>query len=567
MASNKIRAQDSLDTGELAKDWQEITGTALDGSKRGLDVTAVSYGTTDSGNLVANKSTGEGHPEVAIHAPRLPFGSVHVENLTPEFQTDAVYGINPYEIIATTGNAADPSAANSASTTGTNNLFKCSTGTTAYSFGSIQSRKRLRYRAGQGVVGRFTALWSAPAASSIVVAGFGTAESGFYFGYNGTSFGILHSSGGVREVQTLTVTTASTATNNYQVTLAGISYTVTATSNSSTVKTAYEISQGTYAGWKAHARGSTVVFLADSAINKTGTFSLAQSGAGTPAAGSFAETRAGAAPTDTWIPQTEWNGDKLDGTGASGITLDKTKGNVFQIDIQYLGFGAVVFKIETASEGNNPDFVTVHTLGIPNTRTTPSVNQPAFPFTMAAYSSGSTTDVSISVASYAGFIEGKKQLTGPRMTITAETNGFVESTAATYYPLFTIRNDYTHSHNGVTLRANQSVVYPLSISAAHDDATPITFYLIRNATLVGTPNFSRWDAASCLYVDTSATTCSFSNNGQVQFAYALGQSSGGAYAFPDEIQLEPGETLTLAARAVTGTATYVIASLNTREDQ
>ena len=37
--------------------------------------------------------------------------------------------------------------------------------------------------------------------------------------------------------------------------------------------------------------------------------------------------------------------------------------------------------------------------------------------------------------------------------------------------------------------------------------------------------------------------------------------------FLDDFNLRPGETLTLAAQAVTGTATYVSGSLNTREDQ
>lgn len=546
---------------------KNITATTA-GTRRGMDTSSTIYATDDGGNRVPLNTTADGHLEVALHEPRLPFGSVHTESLTAEFQTDSVYGINPYEVITTTGNAATPAGSNSASITGTNNLFKCSTGTTAYSFGSLQSRSRLRYRAGQGVIGRFTALWSTPAASSIVVAGLGTAESGFYFGYNGTSFGILHSTGGVREVQTLTITTASTATNDYQVTLNGVSHNVTSTNNASTTATAYEISQGTYIGWTAQARGSTVIFLSNDVGNKASTFSLAQSGAATPAAGSFAETNAGVAATDTWIPQASWNGaDILDGNGASGITLDPSKGNVFQIGIQYLGFGAVAFQIESSYEGNNPDFITVHTLNIPNTRTSVTVTQPAFPFTMAAYSAGSTTDVSISCASYAGFIEGPKRLTGPRMTVFRETNGFVGSTANTYYPLFTIRNDLVHSHNGVTARANQSVVYPLSISASHDDATPITFYLIRDAALQGVPSFTRLDSASCIYVDKSATTCSFTNDGQVQFAYTLGQSSGGAFAFADEIELGPGQTMTLAARAVTGSATYVNASLNTREDQ
>lgn len=533
------------------------------GTRRGNSLIT---GSTNGGDLVNVPVTEEGHLEVAIHGPRLPFGSVHTESISPILQADAVYGINLAELIATTGHAVTPGAANTGSNTGTNNLFKCSTGTTQYSFASLQSRRRLRYRPGQGIVGRFTALFSTPAANSTLVAGMGTAESGVYFGYNGTSFGILHSSGGVREIQTLTITTASTATNDYNVQLGGVTTNVTATNNGSTTKTAYEIAQGTYPGWKAEARGATVLFLADSVGNKSGTFSLAQSGAATPAAGTYAETTAGVAGTDTWIPQSSWNGDPLDGTGPTGATLDPSKGNVFQIKVQYLGFGTITFEVEVASAGNNPEWVVVHQIRYPNTSATVSLTQPAFPFTMAAYSGGSTTDVWVACGSYGGFVEGAVNNIGPRTNIQRTTNGFVGSTASTYYPLFTIRNDLVHSHAGSNSRANQSVVYPLSISCSHDDATPVNFYLIRNATLVGTPNFSRYSANSCIYVDTAATTATAADD-KVVFLYTQGQNSGGTYRFDDVITLQPGETLTLAAVAVTGTATYVIGSLNIREDQ
>jgi hypothetical protein len=41
------------------------------------------------------------------------------------------------------------------------------------------------------------------------------------------------------------------------------------------------------------------------------------------------------------FPQNLWNGDKLDGTGASGITLDVTKAQIFWTDIEWLGVGTV----------------------------------------------------------------------------------------------------------------------------------------------------------------------------------------------------------------------------------
>ena len=520
-------------------------------------------GQTDNGDLVAVPVTHEGHLEVAIHDPITPFGSLLTETTEPIFQFDAVYGLTSPEIVTTTGHLTG--GVTSGTVTGTNNLFTCSTGTTALSFATLQSRRRLRYKAGQGVIGRFSALFSTPAANTIVVAGVGTAEAGFFFGYNGTSFGILHSTGGKREIQTLTVSTASTSTQSYQVTLAGTSTTVTATNNSSTVKTAFEIAKGTYTGWKAEAIGSTVVFVADSAGNKTGTFSLAQSGAGTPAAGSFSETLAGVAATDTWYPQSEWNGDPLDGTGPSGFTLDPSKGNVFQIGIQYLGFGAVTFKVEVTTENaNNPTFIAAHVLNFPNTLTAPHTSQPSFPFTMAAYSAGSSTNVSVSVGSAGGFLVGQRKNLGPRFSYRRQTNNFVGSSANTYYPLFTVRNRLVFGS-----RPNQSVIKLISMSVSTDDATPVSFVLLKNVVgnLTGTPSFAAYATASCALYDEAAATVTVTDNAQLVFSAELGQASGQTYAFADDIFLEPGESWTFAAAAVTGTATYVNGSLVTREDQ
>jgi len=516
-------------------------------------------GTFDDGTTSPVAITPEGHIEVAVHSPTLPFGALHTESLDPIFQCDPIYGLNTSEVSAVTGLAVSYGA-NSATATAASNLFTCSTGTTIYSFGTLQSRRRLRYRPGQGVVGRFTAKFSAPAANSILVAGYGTGESGFYFGYNGTSFGILRSTGGVREIQTMTITTASTATNDYNIALpSGQTVNVTATNNGSTTKTAYEISQGTYPGWTATQRGATVIFLANDVGTKA-LITLGQSGAGTPAVGSNVETLSGAASTDTWTAQSSWNGDKLDGTGPSGFTLTKTNLNVFQIGIQYLGAGCITFQVEVpASDGNNGTFVTCHTINFPNSSTTTSVSQPSFPFTMAAYSGGSTTDVSVSCGSFAGFVEGKQKLIGPRMTYTRSSTAVSTSS---YYCLMTIRNERVYGG-----RANQSVVRLLSAGGAHDDTTPVTLFLIRNATLVGTPSFTAWSTNSSTYVDTAATTCTITNNEQIIFSMPIGASGSSLFAFEDDITLQPGETVTLAAQTVTGTSSWTIMSLNTREDQ
>lgn len=49
----------------------------------------------------------------------------------------------------------------------------------------------------------------------------------------------------------------------------------------------------------------------------------------------------GGTVTETRVPQSQWNGDKLDGTGLSGMTLDVSKANFYGFDLAWLGVGVV----------------------------------------------------------------------------------------------------------------------------------------------------------------------------------------------------------------------------------
>ena len=46
-------------------------------------------------------------------------------------------------------------------------------------------------------------------------------------------------------------------------------------------------------------------------------------------------------PVETRVTQANWNVDKLDGNGRSGITLDISKAQIFWMDIEWLGLGTV----------------------------------------------------------------------------------------------------------------------------------------------------------------------------------------------------------------------------------
>lgn len=510
---------------------------------------SILYGSKDDGQYREVNVSGEGHLEVALHSPRLPFGSIHTENITPIFQHDAVYSIDTVQNIVTTSGTGTATTSDSS--------FVVTTGVTSLSQGIIQSRRRLRYRPGQGVILRFAGGFTTPVTSSYQLMGMGHAEDGLYFGYKNTDFGILYVQRGVRETRTLTITTGSSTAENVTVRLNGTNYSVAVTNSGNTFRTAYEISLGTYAGWSAEVLGATVIFLSNSSGAKnTGTYTLT----GSTAVGSFATTKAGVDSTDEFIKQSDWNGDKLNGTGATGSILDPTKYNVFQIKMQYLGAGTITFDIEVSVIGKNPEWITVHTLRLPNTLTRSSVGNPCFPFTMAAYSTGSTTNLSVKCSSYGGFIEGGKFLHGNRLSYTGQKSSV---NAAAYYAIFTIKNSLYFQG-----RSNQVVVNILSIAGALKHNNPCTIYLFRNATLAGNPNFSFYNTSSATQLDSSATTCTISSNHQLIYSASLGDTGNFDKDFlQDTISIQPGESVTLAARTAFGTASYVIASLNTREDQ
>lgn len=514
---------------------------------------SIIYGQDDGGNFRAAPVTPEGHQEVAIHDPILPFKSVHTENISKIFQFDAVYQINSQLVQSVLSGSGGAVVENSS--------FKLTTGTTVASSAVLTSRKRLRYRPGQGSICRFTTLFPQATADFISVAGLGHAEDGYFFATSGTSFGILKSSGGTREVRTLTITTGSSTNENVTVRLNGTNYSVAVTNSGNIQRTVWEISQGSFGAWYAEPVGATVRFINNSVgLKDSGTYTLT----GSTAVGTFAQTRAGSSNTDTFVAQADWNGDKLDGTGGSGITLDYKKYNIYQIDMAYLGAGNVDFKVMvTPTSGNNPIWVTCHTIRNTNSLTNVHTGNPSMPFTAAVYSAGSTTDLTMKVGSVMGAIEGEKQLHGNRLTYFAQSNAVGDTNLKA---LFTIKNDRYFQG-----RTNQAVINLMSVSGAIKHTSPVIYYLIKNGSLTGNPNFAQLTTISPTTWDNAATNVTYSTGEQLLWTGHLGDTGELDHHFNggknEEVTLQPGEWVTLAAKATTGSPSWVTGSINTREDQ
>jgi hypothetical protein len=503
-------------------------------------------GTQGNGSFVDVSVTPDGHLPIEIKGPVFPFGAVHTENRTILFQADGIYGMNSGLLrSSTTG---------SGSVVNTNSLLTVNTGSSSGSRSEIESIAILRYRPGQGIVLLYTAKFTTGVANSFQGAGLSNEENAVYVGYNGSQFGIFYIKNGVREIETLTITTASTTNENVTVRLDGVAFSVAVTNSGSTVKTAYEISRGTYIGWDAEATGSTVRFIAKTSGDKGGTFSLTA----TTAVGSFAETKKGVDPETQFVAQQDFNGDKLDGTGAYQFTINPARLNIFSTGIQYLGGGVVYVDCEVTSPRGDVDMVRVHTFLNPNTLEIPNFNNAAFNFKLLTYSSGSTTPLSVSSASFQGGIAGNIYLQGNRFSY---RNTITTVTAANFQVIFSVRNDQVFN-----TRKSQAVVNILSVGASVKHAQPVEILIFKNATLAGTPNFQAYSSISCTDWDTASTTATISDNSQILWSGQLGETGNFLFSFSDQIRIFPGDVISVVAKATTGTPAYVSASLNTRED-
>ncbi len=503
-------------------------------------------GTQDNGQFVFVAVTPDGHLPVEIKGPTFPFDSVHSEKKTILFQGDGVYGLNAGQLRSFTSG--------SGSTSNNTSLLTVNTGTTNGSRAEIESIPILRYRPGQGIVLLATVIFSPGVANSFQGIGLSNEENSLMVGYQNDQFGILYTKNGVREIQTLTITTASTTNENVTVTLGGVAFSVAVTNSASTIKTAYEISRGTYAGWDAEQVGSTVRFVAKTSGNKTGAFTLS----GTTAVGAFVETKTGVSETSNFVAQQNFNGDKLDGTGAYGTIINPQRLNVFQLSLQYLGAGIIEVSYEVVSSTGQKDMVRVHTFDNPNQLTTPNFSNPAFNFEILTYSTGSTTNLSVSSASYQGSIEGDIFLQGNRMSY---RRTITTVTAAAFQVLFSVRNNQVF--NG---RKSQAVINLLSIGASVKHTQPVEVLILKNPTLAGDPNFQSYSSISCTDWDTAATTATISDNSQIVWSGPVGETGNFLFSFTDNIRMYPGDVFSVVAIASTGTPHYVSANLNTRED-
>jgi hypothetical protein len=481
---------------------------------------------------------------------RAAFGELSTISDTPVVQIDAVYGLRTKTDVETfTASGGSVGIDDS-----TGKEFVCTSGTTQGGYGLIRSKRELRYRAGQGAETRFTARFDAPVANHLARAGLITSGNELSFGYNGGSnlaFGIFYRTGGKLEIQTLEITAAASGNETATVTLNGTTFDVAVTSGT-TKHNAFELGASTYAGYTVTHNGSKITFAADSLGNQTGTFSLSSTGT---LAGTFTETAAGQNATDTFIEQADWNIDAMDGAGSSGMTLDAQKGNVYKIDFQYLGYGALNFYVENSNTGL---FQKVHQIKFANTYTKPSLLNPTFKIGWFSANTTGTTSKSIYGASGALFLQGIKR---PFRDIDSHENE--KSISTTETNILSIRN---RSEIGGTINLTEILLE--YVSFAVEGTKPAVFRIYKNATLGGEPDWTYHDEnESPVEYDTAGTTVTNVSGTTIELGnFALGKSDSLSWDFSKyNVVISRNDVITISGRTISGTSD-MLASISWLED-
>jgi len=319
------------------------------------------------------------------------------------------------------------------------------TGAQTNSSAKIASTHLIRYIPGVGAVVRFTAIFTSGVVGSTQIIGAGDETDGFFFGYNGAAFGVLHRNNGV----------------------------------------------------------------------------------------------------DTWTSQTSWNLDEMDGTTSSGMTLDPTKGNVYQIRYQWLGFGAIEFAVENPASGK---FVDVHRIHYANANTAPSLTHPTLPCMAEVKNTTNNTSIALKTGSAMGATEGPAIQEVYDVHHTYETS---KASITAEVPLFTLRNSTTYQSvvNKVRIRSD-------AISLATDGTKPVTIQAYKNPIVTSTSAYTDFNAlTSVAQINVASTAAS---SGILAFALQMAKAD---QLFLDlslfALNMRPGEHLTVTAKSSAAADVFV----------
>jgi hypothetical protein len=252
---------------------------------------------------------------------------------------------------------------------------------------------------------------------------------------------------------------------------------------------------------------------------------------------------------DTKIAKSSWNGDKLDGNGESGYTLDLTKAQIFWVDLEWLGVGSV--RCGFVIDGK---FIVCHTFHHANLITGVYMSTATLPIryeitnTAATASESTLKQICSTVISEGGYEKKVKPLV-VRMT----TSKTVDTSIV---PLISIRLASDRLDSVILLKAFD--VLPIASAA-----TTFEILLIKNPTLTS----ASYDTTAFTNIDFDLAATALSGGTILQSFYvpSSNQAKGNLNVAEDyNFGFQLGRTIagtsdvfTVAARTLSGTQSAI----------
>ena len=244
---------------------------------------------------------------------------------------------------------------------------------------------------------------------------------------------------------------------------------------------------------------------------------------------------------DNPVAQSSWNGDKLDGTGPSGYTLDTTKACIMFTDYEWLGMGSV--RCGFVIDGK---FITAHTFLNANNLDTVYMKTALLPIRYMIIALGTLdSTATLQQVCSSALIEGGYSPQGVIQSVgTASLAGVTLTTAGTFYNLATIRIKSGRPYaliipQGFLASATSNSDFEVQL---RQNATPSTAFSYTSYSdnveydLTGTKTITGGTIINRTYLSGKGVSIENFGDG-FNFEYQLGQTIAGA-----------SDTLTLCAK-------------------
>jgi hypothetical protein len=196
--------------------------------------------------------------------------------------------------------------------------------------------------------------------------------------------------------------------------------------------------------------------------------------------------------TETRVTRENWNGEKFDGNGYTGVTADATKQQMISINYEWYGAGLVQFNWLMKNET-----IISHTFDNSNTNPYVWCSTPFLPIRVEIEN---VTGVAGTHYIYQGsnslIQEGEPEKLGTLVSIANPITGTTMTAANTFYPIVSLRLKSTQLSAVMLLR---------SLQAATNDNTNVYWKLFENATLTGGTWVDHPDPNSFLQYNITAT--------------------------------------------------------------